>query len=215
MSTWAQLLADIRVDLKDTGTTQRWTDGNLFLWTKDAVRDYSQFFPYRKDRVALVLDSGKYPLPDDFVEVVDVECPEDTFLEKRLTRPGARYFDQVFPKTYRIEAGSLYLDGPASGDVYLTYDATHSVPASATDMAFAFTIPVVDEEMIRLYVKAKAFEQVRSQTSSLDRFKLGSGDRQDNPLEPEVGNLMKEYRDKIAERRQGGAIRLWRVGRPR
>ncbi len=48
----------------------------------------------------------------------------------------------------------------------------------------------MDEELIRLYVKAKATEQIRTQQSSLDRFKPGNGGRDDNPMNPEVRDLM-------------------------
>ncbi len=51
MTTWAQLLADIRIDLKDTGTTPRWSDAALYLYAKDAIRDYSSYFPLRVTRL--------------------------------------------------------------------------------------------------------------------------------------------------------------------
>ena len=47
--------------------------------------------------------------------------------------------------------------------------------------------------------------------SAQDRYKLGSGSRDDNPLLPEVENLMESYEKKMAERHQGGAIMLQRV----
>ena len=75
MTTWANLLADIRVDLKDTGTTNRWTDAALLLWAKDAIRDYSQYFPRYMSRVALTLSTNKYALPSDFLGAINVECP--------------------------------------------------------------------------------------------------------------------------------------------
>ena len=97
----------------------------------------------------------------------------------------------------------------------MTYDARHVIPAASDDTAALLTIPEDDEELIRLYVKAKATEQIRTQQASLDRFKPGSGSRDDNPMTPETGNLMQEYRNKIAERIKGGTIMLYRPGRPR
>jgi len=211
MSTWAQLLADIRTDLKDTGTTPRWADAALFLYAKDAIRDYSTFFPLVK-RATLTVQAGSYALPADLIEVWMVECPANRFLEKRLERPGSHYDTATVPNKYSIEGSSILLDGtPQGGDpVILTYGALHVVP---TDVAQAttLTIPVLDEELIRIYVKAKATEQIRTQQASLDRFKLGSGARDDNPLMPETGNLMDEYRRKIAERIPGGVVKLWRA----
>jgi hypothetical protein len=86
-------------------------------------------------------------------------------------------------------------------------------PASPDDNTFSLTIPIADEELIRLYVKAKASEQLRTQQANLDRFKLGNGDRQDNPLLPEVNTLMVEYRTKLAERYPGKTIKFWKPKR--
>ena len=110
----------------------------------------------------------------------------------------------------------MYLNGdPLDGyDVLLSYDAFHDTPATK-DAVFTLTVPTADEELLRLYVRAKAYGQTRSVQSSLDRFKLGAGRRDDNPLEPEFGNLMDEYQAKIAERYPGGVVKLYRPGLPR
>jgi hypothetical protein len=212
MSTWAQLLADIRIDLKDTGSTPRWTDDALYLYTKDAIKDFSTHFPVVK-RAILSAANEAYALPADLVEIWNVECPAGRFLERRLERPGSHYNTTAGrPTQYFIEGGSLYLNGdPLSGEtVVLTYGAQHAIPDDAKDTTHTLTIPPMDEELIRLYVKAKAAEQIRTQQASLDRFKLGSGARDDNPLAPETGNLIDEYRSKIAERYPGGIIKLYR-----
>jgi hypothetical protein len=213
MTTWANLLADIRVDLKDTGTTNRWTDAALLLWAKDAIRDYSQYFPRYMSRVALTLVAGKFALPSDFISAINVECPLDRFMELRQTRPGNHYVSGSRPAIFYIEGGYLYLDGaPLSGDaVLLTYHAYHTVPA---DNATVMTFPDIDGELVRLYIRAKANEQIRGQQSNLDRFKP-AGDRSDNPLMPEFRNLMDDYRQKIADRTPGGVILLYKPGRTR
>jgi hypothetical protein len=217
MTTWGELLADIRSDLKDTASTKRWSDEALYLWAKDAMRDYSLYFPRVISRLELTADGGSYALPVDLVKDVTVECPKDRYLERRLERPGARYFRTGEPTEYYLAGGRLFPNSsPQDGErIYLTYEAMHALPANAFDVEMALTIPPLDEELIRLYIKAKANEQIRSQQANLDRFKLGSGDRSDNPLEPEVGNLMDAYRMKIAERTRGGIIRLYRPGRLR
>jgi len=213
MSTWGALLADIRADLKDTASTPRWSDSSLFVWAKDAIRDYSIHFPVQKS-VVLTESDGKYELPSDFEHDVYVTCPDDAYLERRDTRPGVEYLEVFRPTLYTIREGFLYLNGsPSTGEnVTLFYEAKHPVPASETDTTFELTIPEGDEELIRLYVKAKATEQIRTLTSNLDRFSPGSGRRDDNPLEPETSNLMGEYYRKIAERFPGGVIKLYRPG---
>jgi hypothetical protein len=216
MSTWATLLADIRTDLKDAGlSTPKWDNNSLYLYAKDAIRDYSVHFPKRVDRLELVLTNGAYPLPSDFIQDVYVECPAGVFLERRQDRPGVRFSNAARPTVYYIDSGQLKLNSTTTEEVLLTYDALHPVPTSADDSAFALTIPLVDEELIRLYVKAKATEQIRTQQANLDRFKLGTGKRDDNPLEPEMEDLMGLYRYKIAERTSGGVILLFRPGRRR
>ncbi len=214
MTDWATFLADIRIDLKDAGTTQRFSNDALYLWAKDAIRDYSMHFPKRVDRLALTASGGAFALPADFYQDVEVEYPLNTFLERRLQRPGQSYSEGSTPVSYYISGGKLYLDStPPTGCIYLTYDAVHASPASPDDNTFNLTIPIADEELIRLYVKAKASEQLRTQQANLDRFKLGNGDRQDNPLLPEVNTLMVEYRTKLAERYPGKAIKFWKPKR--
>ena len=217
MATWAEMLSDLRTDLKDTGGTPKWTDAQLYLWAKDAIRDYSQHFPRMVVRTELTVSGSAYPLPSDFVSVVEVECPSDRYLEARLARPGVRYRTvSGQPTRYYLEGSELYLNStPLDGDeVLLTYYALHSVPDDVDHSEMVMTIPAADEELIRLYVKGKAYEMVRSAQAKLDSFKM-AGRRDDNPVEPEVANLMDEYHSKIAERFPGGTIRLWRPGRSR
>lgn len=215
--TWAEFLSDLRNDLDDTADTPRWSDEQLYVYTKDAVRDYSQYFPKRVDGVELSLSGTSYPLPSDFVEVIAVESPEDRFLEDREERPGLRYFDKSKPLFYYIEGSSLYLQGtPLDGDgVYLTYYALHDIPADAADNTFEFSVPDRDIELLRIYVKAKVFEKQRGKQSRLDSYKPGSGRRDDNPLTPEINTIMNDYHEKIASRVPGGIIRLYRPGRMR
>jgi hypothetical protein len=208
MSTWVTILADIRTDLKDTGTTQKFSDGALYLWAKDGIRDYSLHFPIVKYAVTLTLASGSYALPSDQLSILSVECPATRFLDKRLERPSQS--TNTYPTQYTVSQGKLYLNASSADDVLLNYEAFHVIPTSAADNTTVMTIPVGDEELLRIYVKAKANEQLRTQQASLDRFKLGQGDRQDNPLEPEVEGLMRSYYSKIGERQGGRTIFLHR-----
>lgn len=215
MTTWADILADLRVDLKDTSSTPRWSDEALFLWTRDAIRDYSMHLPIIGQRTELTLSGDSYPLPADYLKVERVESPTGRFLEERGDRPGVHYYDPSMPYRFYIIGTNLYLDGPTieGDDVQLTYTARHYVPTSTADTT-AFTIPSDDEELIRLYVKAKAAEQFRTQQATLDRFKP-AGSRDDNPMYPEAEALMNEYRRKVAERITGGVVYLYRRGHGR
>jgi hypothetical protein len=222
MTTWSEFLAEVRADLQDTGTTPRFTDKMIYIYAKDAIRDYSIWFPRRVDQALLTLSGASYPLPTDFISEIQVECPVGTFLERRSERPGTRFPNNKQRVYYFLQGGNLYLV-PLKAPVYLTYLATHPVPTSETgievdniapipDVLFSLTIPDADIELIRIYVKAKVYTQMRTRQSALDRFKT-SGARDDNPLEPETQDLMEEYHKKIAERISGGYISLYRPGR--
>lgn len=214
---WNEFLTELRSDLEDSGDKRRWTDTALYIFTKDAVRDYSLHWPMRVDRQEMTLSGTYYPLPADFVGDISVECPENRFLERRISIPGRRYGQFSRPLYYFIEGVNLYLGGsPLEGDkVLLTYYATHPIPTSETDDTFVFTVPDRDLELLRLYVRAQVHGQMRSKQSRLDRFDVGGGRRDDNPLLPETNYLMREYDKKVAERHPPSVITLYRPGLPR
>lgn len=216
METWGSILVDIRADLQDNGASPRWSDDVLYVYAKDGIRDYSTWFPRRIDRFGLTLTEGAlapqatYPLPLDFIEDIQVECPAGFLLERRLDRPGVKYRPNRL--YYFIQGGSLYLSGAALDAPLLTYLASHPVPASKEDTAFTLTVPDADIELVRLYVKAKVYSQMRGKTATLDRYRP-VGDRQDNPMQGEVLDLWGEYYARIAQRIPGGVISLYRAGR--
>ena len=80
-------------------------------------------------------------------------------------------------------------------------------------LTFELTVPDIDIELIRLFVRGRLFTKMRGKQASLDRFKVGGGKRDDNPISDEVEDLMRDYRDAIATRYRGGAVNLYRLGR--
>lgn len=216
MTTWTDFLADIRADLQDTSATARFSDKMLYIYAKDAIRDYSIWFPRRLDSVVISAIGASYPLPTNFIAEIQVECPVGTFLERRMDRPGSRFPNRKQNAYYFIQGGNLYTFRQSItsslSDVYLTYLSTHAVPTSETDTTSVFTVPDADLELIRIYVKAQVYTQMRTRQSALDRFK-NEGKRDDNPLEPETFDMMRDYRAKIAERFTGGYIALYKPGR--
>ena len=217
MTTWGDLRTEIREDIEDASDTPRYSNTLLYTYLKDGIRDYSTWFPLRQDAVVLVgTETGPYTVPADKVDILFVEVPANRFLEHRKAAPGIRY-----PKTtgrpffFYLDGGKLYLDGsPMAGeDVLLTYEAIHGLPTAFDDDAFVLTVPERDEELIRLYVKAKIFERIRTKAARLDRYR--DNDRDDNPVTPEVANLKKLYWEMLAQRYEGGTIMLHRQGRTR
>lgn len=212
MADWTTLLNDIRLDLQDTSDNPKYSDKVLYLYTKDAIRDYSTWFPKRNDHVAMTLVNGAYPLPVDFIEDIHVECPGDTYLEKRYAQNGVSFKKTSVPSSYYVHGGNLYLSAPTTLPVYLSYLGAHPVPMSELDGTFQITVPEADLELLRLYVKAKTLGQLRGRQAALDRFKV-TGARDDNPLIPETGDLMGQYHAAIAQRVRGGVILLHLIGR--
>jgi len=210
MTTWGDLLREIRIDLKDTGSTPRWSDATLYLYAKDAIRAYSIDLPKAVHRAQVVAASGSYPLPGNFLAVTSVENPNGEYLERFDVKPGIVRRTPVKATRFYISGGQLYADlTPADGDLlYISYSAIHDVPTSELDTTMVLTIPPEDEELIRIFVKGKVIEQMRTNQSNLDRFKQMPGDRQDNPLSPEYKDLFAEFERRIAMK-LGGYINLY------
>lgn len=207
-TTWASLLGSIRYELDDSATPYAWSDERLLVWTSDALADYSMYNPLEKiEDLSLEVASASYALPSDYLVDLNVQAPSGTPLHKRRTRPGVLFKTRSTATAYEVRGNTLTLNAEAD-EVYLVYNAIHAGPSTAADTGFAFTFPDRDAELIRLYVCAKAYSRMRSQQSSLDRFKLGSGTREDNPMEPEVEDLMLEYEKKINHRYGGGVKSL-------
>jgi hypothetical protein len=216
MTAWADFVADVRVDLKDPQGT-KFPEAQLLVWARDAIRDYSGYFPKRISRLSLEAtdtDGLLYTLPADFVSVISVEAPQDTFLERREVRPGTRL--RSTPFFYSVEGGSIVLGAaPSASEILLTYMAVHDVPADPVGedpVSFTFTVPDRDMELIRIYTAAKAHERMRMNQARLDRFRDGQK-RDDNPLDEEVEDQMRVYREKLYARIPGGAVSLYRPGR--
>ena len=215
--TWAAFLAEIRIELDDTSASPRWTDAFLYIVTRDGIRDYSLYFPRRFDHVLLTAEIGdaqKFALPATYIDDILVECPSGNYLDVRRERPGVRLTASNSPLFYFTDAGYLYLDvTPGGSAVLLSYYGAHGTPTSATDTTFAFTIPASDMEVLKLYVQAQVNTTIRNRQSLLDRFKAGSGSREDNPVREETIDFFARYNEAIAKRLRPAAVRLYRPRR--
>ncbi|MEM4204960.1 MAG: hypothetical protein QXS54_12910 [Candidatus Methanomethylicaceae archaeon] len=204
---WNEYLAELREELQDTGSTPRWSDTVLRMYTRDAIYDYSRWLPRRVDRYALTTLASTYALPSDFIEDVAVEYPLGNFLMRGEIRPAWRLNPINYPAWYVIANGALRLNcDPPAEPIYLTYLAYHKMMTETEDTS----VPDFDIEIIRLYVMAMVHRQLRAKQSRLDRFDSTAGRRDDNPLTPETDNFMEEYYRKISERIRGGAVYLYR-----
>jgi hypothetical protein len=215
---WDDFVKSIRIDMGDNSTPPKYSNELICSYFRSAIWDVSMYFPLRFDHVALVVsadDAKKFALPSNFIEEVMVECPRDTLLSLRRDRPGTKRAPANSPMFYELDGSHLYLDAdPGSFSVLLSYYGVHGLPEGAGDVNSILTVPDRDLELVALYVKALINQRERTRQSSLDRFKLGTGDRLDNPIAPEVEDYFREYRNKVAER-SGGTIFLQRTKRYR
>ena len=214
---WGQFLTELRSELKDDGTTQKFSDDLLYVFLRDGIWALSEWLPRDIGRVTLTAeetDPKKFALPTDFIEEYLVECPLDNALTFRYVRPGVRRATSVRPLFYWTNAGFLFLDAdPGENTVLISYYGVHGIPPDASDTNFDLTVPMRDIELLKLYILGRVFQRERSRQAMLDRFKLGTGDRQDNPIEPEVVDYMEQFQEKLAERIGGKAVFLTRERR--
>jgi len=215
MTTYGDLISNFRLEIKDLGPTFKWSDDLMFLFAKDAFRDYSKYFPLRVEREELtqdISDATRYNLPTALKEILFVESPRDTFLEPRETKQGVKYNTTRRPLSYYTDQGNLVISREPTESVYLTYTAIHGLPADSSDTSFVLTIDDDDEEMIRSYLIWKANRQLAGRQARLDRFKVGTGKRNDNPMYPELDALFLDYLRQVNLKLGGKSHNLHRPG---
>lgn len=213
---WGQLLADLRLDMKDTGETPRLDDATAYLYLKFALADYSQWNPATKTVTLDFDNTGMATLPDDFISPIEVRDSVSQALirpRRGVSNPPAAL---VFPAQeifWWIEGTKLRVTswGDSPDTASLLYKGRHLPPANASATTTALTIPESDERAILLFIRGSYANTMRTKTSQLDRYKRkteAGNTRQDNPIRPEEDNLMDEYMDLMNTRYGGGSVRL-------
>jgi hypothetical protein len=214
---WGAFLDELRIELNDAGATPKFSDDLLYTFFRDGAWALSEWLPRDFGRVELVAeetDAKKFALPADFIEEYIVESPLDNALTFKFMRPGVRRASSARPLFYWTNAGYLFLDAdPGDNAVLISYYGVHGIPANAADLEFELTIPYRDVELLKLYILGRTFQRERSRQAMLDRFKLGSSDRQDNPVTPEVNEFLKQFNEKLNDRTGGKAVFLSRTRR--
>ncbi len=200
MTTWADILADLRLDMDDTGENPKLDAETAFLYGKMAIRDYSRWNP-RVMSAMLTLDSlGEAALPTGFISMIEVRDPDHNRILPLANVTNPPQFS-LASSQYRwwIEGGTFRMntwdDLPESPSISCTGGITSCQPPM-TMISTVMTFPDEDVEAIFLYIRAKYTGQLRSKTSRADRFKRrveAGNTRRDNPLTPEEDNLMDEY----------------------
>lgn len=152
----------LRWNLKDATI---WRDSMLNGWTKDAIRDYSNYFPLETSlKIDCTAATREYSLSTagEVLGIVSVEYPDGEtpprFLQ-RLAEPHPNFWDGAY---YDIRQGSTqYLvigESPAATeDIILRYLTLHTIPTSDSS---TLTIPDEHFEAIRLYVYWQALKHI-------------------------------------------------------
>lgn len=216
--TWETLLADLRVDMKDTGETPKLAASTAYLYLKWALQDYSHFNPYITS-TTLDLDSdGIAALPTDCIRVLEVRDPDTDYLINPLrginTNPPGHTIADKYRRWWE-QGTNLRMNtwGNDPDTVTLFYEAYHAAPDDADDTTHVFTFPEYDERPILLHIRASDMNTIRSRQSKLDRYKLrvqAGNTRTDNPAAPEELNLMDEFLQIMYDRYGSRTVRLLR-----
>jgi hypothetical protein len=219
MTTWADVIDDLILDMDDNADRPKLDADKAFLYGKMAIRDYSRWNPLIQFGTLQLSSTGQADLPTDFISMIEVRDGDgdlilplvDAFNPPAYTLLTSQYRWWVEGKQFRM---NTYADTPAT--VSILYRAYHAIPANSSATGTVMTYPDADEEAILLYIRAKHMGTVRSKQSRADRYKrrVDAGNtRTDNPIRPEEQNLMDEYIMFMSERYATGSKRLVRQRR--
>jgi len=157
MSTLTELIAQVELELKDTGNA-RWSDDELTAHIRRAMRAYNRVDPLRLVAVLPTsVGEREYSLAGltGLMEVTDLWYPWD---EDKPTYPPPR------PQWSMIGDGVLYLEveappaGDGTDDLRLFYTAPHAI--QGLDGASATTLDAQGEELVVLGATAYAAMQL-------------------------------------------------------
>lgn len=198
MSTKAELLTGLRIRLNDLAAT-RWKDDELNVYISDAARDYSKYFPLKKElQFTTIVGTQRYDVPDDLIDdyilQIDVIDPVNNrgeiLPQIQLRRLGSlRYYEVV---------GQTLLLGfipTMTNNIIVRYNATHSMPDTGES-----SIPEEDEDLIYTYGMAAAWQRIGGNDAGLSRWTEGEK-RDDSPLIPHYTRLWAKY-TRLIEQKQ-------------
>jgi len=223
--TWAELYAELKSSL---GTDTQWGESELMMYSNQAIRIYSRYFP-QDDSSSLATDGSTqaWTLPSDIVratkkgvkrlEFDEAGGGDPRFLEEIQIKPGTQFYDvsSQYPLMWHVEEGQLKLTSAPDADDVLTlyYFKKHTEMADSTTVV---SVPDADLELIHLYVASRATARLAISTGRRDRFKMrqiDAGNPEQNPLTPLHKVMVKEFWDALYQRLPTGNVDFHRRGR--
>ena len=175
MSYTRQQLRDLcRRRLGDETVPYKWSDLQVNQWINDAIADYSVHFPRTIElKIDCTASTHAYDLPADCHGVISVEYPkgedppEYLILSDRFANDFYIYDDRyaVQGSGDASDPGQLWISAvpTASEDINIVYLGDH---AYLDDDADTETIPDRHLELIMLYVRWAAFQELATTESS-------------------------------------------------
>jgi hypothetical protein len=142
-------------------------DALVNLWIKDAIRDYSFYFPLEKSlKIDCTLNTHEYSLTSiaPVLGIVSVEYPDGQDPPRFLLRQAETHPAFYDLPVYDLREGSpQYLvigEKPiATDDIILGYQTIHTIPSADGD---TLTVPDYHGELLRMYVQWKAAEMIEA-----------------------------------------------------
>lgn len=197
MTTTAELLAGLRLRLDDADG-RRWTNAELIAYLEDAARDYSKYFPRKREQEFTADGETRFfdvpaDLIDDYilrVTLVDpIKAVEEEIPHKQLKRRGSdRWYEVVNEK---IVFGFFPV---TDATIRVRYNAIHEVDTSVS-------VPFEDEDLLYAYAMAAAWQRIGGNDAGLSRWTEGQK-RDDSPLIPHYVRLWDRYRRLIEQKQQ-------------
>lgn len=192
-----ELLAGLRLRLDD-GDSRRWTDAELLAYLEDATRDYSKYFPRKREQEFTADGETRFfAVPDDLIDdyilkvtLVDpIKAVEEPIPHKQLKRRGSdRWFEVV---NDQLIFGFFPVN---DATIRVRYNAIH-------ETGVTISVPFEDEDLLYAYAMAAAWQRIGGNDAGLSRWTEGQK-RDDSPLIPHYVRLWDRYRRLIEQKQQ-------------
>ena len=199
MSTKAQLLTGVRLRLNDLSTTSpRWSSDELNAYLVDAARDYSKYFPRKREQEFTTDgDDERYDVPSDLID--------DQIIKIQLIDPETDTTTEIPHKSLRLRGSTRFWEVvgeelvfgwvPDTGlTVVVRYNAVHDMPDDGPS-----TIPTEDEDLIYTYVMATAWQRIGGNDAGLSRW-TEDQKRNDSPIIPHYVQLWSRYNTLVEQK---------------
>jgi len=183
--TLSNLIARVRLEVRDTGSPPIFTDDEVAACIADAICAYSSYVPREVSaELPLIAGTAEYTLPDDCLQIVSVRVG------------GAGYqVKQVFGNTFTINPM------PAGNRLAtIRYRACHIIPG---DTAESSTYSSMDEPLIVTYAKARCLEMLAHDAARCYRYI--EGDIEEYPGDPQA--QLRAEADALYAQFNSGALR--------